>query len=116
MHTFNAEDAYEQFADASTTPLWDLAIGLVSLVTVLGGGLAAIWAIGYERAPGLRDRGSGPQRAQFAGWSSDVARQLASSSREGAVTWPAGTTVVGDGLQHSRRTLPARILARCTAD
>jgi len=47
MHTFNAEDAYEQFSDASTTPLWDLAIGLVSLVTVLGGGLAAIWAIGY---------------------------------------------------------------------
>ena len=47
MHTFNPEDAYEQFSDASTTPLWDLAIGLASLVTVLGGGLAGIWAIGY---------------------------------------------------------------------
>jgi hypothetical protein len=52
MQTFtpaelNSTDAYEQFSDASTTPLWDLAIGLVSLATVLGGGLAAIHAIGY---------------------------------------------------------------------
>ncbi len=44
---FGARDSYEQFADASTTPLWDLAVGLVSLVTVLGGGMAAVWAIGY---------------------------------------------------------------------
>jgi hypothetical protein len=47
MSTFNVQDAYEQFSEASTTPLWDLAIGLASLVTVLGGGLAAIYAIGY---------------------------------------------------------------------
>jgi hypothetical protein len=44
---FGARDSYEQFSDASTTPLWDLTIGLASLVTVLGGGLAAVWAIGY---------------------------------------------------------------------
>jgi hypothetical protein len=47
MHEMNARDAYEQFSDASTTPLWDLSIGLSSLATVLGGGLAAIYAIGY---------------------------------------------------------------------
>ena len=47
MHEINARDAYEQFSDASTTPLWDLSIGLSSLTTVLGGGLAAIYAIGY---------------------------------------------------------------------
>jgi hypothetical protein len=47
MHPLNSQDAYEQFSEASTTPLWDLAIGLASLVTVLGGGLAAIYAIGY---------------------------------------------------------------------
>jgi hypothetical protein len=47
MHELNSQDAYEQFSEASTTPLWDLAIGLASLVTVLGGGLAAIYAIGY---------------------------------------------------------------------
>ncbi|WP_028067630.1 hypothetical protein [Solirubrobacter soli] len=47
MPELNAQDAYEQFSDASTTPLWDLSIGLSSLVTVLGGGLAAIYAIGY---------------------------------------------------------------------
>jgi len=44
---FSSRDAYEQFSDASTTPLWDLAIGFASLVTVLGGGLAGIYAIGY---------------------------------------------------------------------
>jgi hypothetical protein len=47
MHRINPEDGYEQFKDASMTPLWDLAIGLASLVTVLGGGLAGIWAVGY---------------------------------------------------------------------
>jgi hypothetical protein len=44
---FGARDSYEQFSDASTTPIWDLAVGLVSLATVLGGGLAAVWAIGF---------------------------------------------------------------------
>jgi hypothetical protein len=43
----SSTDAYEQFSDASTTPLWDLAIGLASLATVLGGGLAGIYAVGY---------------------------------------------------------------------
>jgi hypothetical protein len=52
MRTFtsaelNSTDSYEQFSDASTTPLWDLAIGLVTLATVLGGGLAGIYAVGY---------------------------------------------------------------------
>jgi energy-converting hydrogenase Eha subunit C len=52
MQTFtstelSSTDAYEQFSDASTTPLWDLAIGLATLATVLGGGLAAIYAVGY---------------------------------------------------------------------
>jgi len=44
---FNAPDAYEQFSDASTTPIWDLMIGLVTVATVLGGGLAGIYAVGY---------------------------------------------------------------------
>jgi hypothetical protein len=47
MHEINTRDAYAQFSDASTTPIWDLSIGLASLVTVLGGGLAGIYAIGY---------------------------------------------------------------------
>jgi energy-converting hydrogenase Eha subunit C len=44
---FGARDSYEQFSDASTTPLWDLFIGLSSLAGVLGGGLAAVFAVGY---------------------------------------------------------------------
>jgi len=44
---FSSRDAYEQFSDASTTPLWDLAIGLATLVTVLGGGQAGVYAVGY---------------------------------------------------------------------
>jgi hypothetical protein len=44
---FNAQDAYEQFSDASTTPFWDLAIGLATIATVLGGGLAGIYGVGY---------------------------------------------------------------------
>jgi hypothetical protein len=43
----DSRDSYDQFADASTTPIWDLVVGLVTLATVLGGGLAAIYAAGY---------------------------------------------------------------------
>ena len=43
----NAQDAYEQFSDASTTPIWDLIIGLATVATVLGGGLAGVYAVGY---------------------------------------------------------------------
>jgi energy-converting hydrogenase Eha subunit C len=43
----NAHDAYEQFSDASTTPIWDLMIGLATVATVLGGGLAGVYAVGY---------------------------------------------------------------------
>jgi len=42
-----AQDAYEHFSEASTTPLWDLAIGLMTLAMILGGGLAGIYAAGY---------------------------------------------------------------------
>jgi len=44
---FGARDAYEQFDDASTTPIWDFAVGLATLAMVVGGGMAAVWAIGY---------------------------------------------------------------------
>ena len=44
---FSAQDAYEQFSDASTTPIWDLIIGLATVATVLGGGLAGVCAVGY---------------------------------------------------------------------
>jgi hypothetical protein len=40
-------ETHDPFADASTTPFWDLAIMLWTLATLLGGGLAAIFAIGY---------------------------------------------------------------------
>ncbi len=40
-------DPYEQWSDSSTTPFWDLAVGLTTLVTGLGGGLGAIFAFGY---------------------------------------------------------------------
>jgi hypothetical protein len=44
---FNAPDAYEQFSDASTTPIWDLVVGLATIVLTLGGGLAGVYAVGY---------------------------------------------------------------------
>ena len=40
-------DQYEQFKDASSTPYWDLAVGLASICGILGGGLGAVYAIGY---------------------------------------------------------------------
>ncbi len=41
------QDSYEQFKDASDTPIWDLFIGLSLLATIAGGGLGGIYAIGY---------------------------------------------------------------------
>ena len=41
------QEAYEQFSDVSTTPFWDVMIGLSTLATGLGGGLAGVWAVGY---------------------------------------------------------------------
>jgi hypothetical protein len=43
----SSQDASDQFSEASTTPFWDLAIGLITLATVLGGGLAGVFGIGY---------------------------------------------------------------------
>jgi hypothetical protein len=40
-------DTHDSWSDASTTPFWDLAVGLWTLAAGLGGGLAAIYAIGY---------------------------------------------------------------------
>ena len=37
----------DPYADASTTPMWDFAVGMSLLVLVVGGGLAAVYAIGY---------------------------------------------------------------------
>ena len=47
-------EVHDPFADASTTPLWDLALMLWTLATLLGGGLAALFATGYF----LNDRSS----------------------------------------------------------
>ena len=43
----SVSDEYEQFADISTTPICDVLVGLVLVATILGGGLAAIYAAGY---------------------------------------------------------------------
>jgi hypothetical protein len=43
----DSRDSYDQFADASSTPIWDLIVGLAALAIVVGGGLAAIYAAGY---------------------------------------------------------------------
>ena len=40
-------DQPDPYADASTTPLWDFAVGMSLLVLIIGGGLAAVYAIGY---------------------------------------------------------------------
>ena len=42
----DSRDSYDQFADASSTPIWDLIVGLATLATVVGGGLAGIYAAG----------------------------------------------------------------------
>lgn len=41
------EHERDPYADVSMTPLWDLAVGMSSLVLMVGGGLAAVYAIGY---------------------------------------------------------------------
>ena len=40
-------DPYDNWKDASTTPFWDLAVGLLLVVTILGGGLALLFGVGY---------------------------------------------------------------------
>jgi hypothetical protein len=45
--TGEPQDYYEQFGDVSTTPIWDVVIGLFTVAAVLGGGLAAIYAAGF---------------------------------------------------------------------
>ncbi|MBE2320604.1 hypothetical protein DVA67_031885 [Solirubrobacter sp. CPCC 204708] len=40
-------DHSDPYADVSTTPLWDFAVGMSLLVLIIGGGLAAVYAIGY---------------------------------------------------------------------
>ena len=41
------QDYYDNFSDVSTTPIWDVIVGLFTVAGVLGGGLAAIYAVGY---------------------------------------------------------------------
>ena len=40
-------DQYEQFKDMSSTPYWDVVVGLLTICGILGGGLGGIYAIGY---------------------------------------------------------------------
>jgi hypothetical protein len=41
------EREHDPYADTSMTPLWDFAVGMSWLVLIVGGGLAAVYAIGY---------------------------------------------------------------------
>jgi hypothetical protein len=43
----DVHDPYERYHDVSDTPILDLIVGLATLCLVLGGGLAAVYAIGY---------------------------------------------------------------------
>ena len=47
MMTSRPQDPYEQFSDVSTTPIWDVVVGIFTVALLLGGGLAAIYAAGY---------------------------------------------------------------------
>ncbi len=40
-------DQPDPYADASATPFWDFAVGMSLVVLTLGGGLAAVYAVGY---------------------------------------------------------------------
>ena len=40
-------DPHDPWSETSTTPFWDLAVVLCTLAGGLGGGLAAIYAVGY---------------------------------------------------------------------
>jgi hypothetical protein len=42
-----SHDPYALFEDVSSTPIFDVVVGLVLVATILGGGLAAIYAVGY---------------------------------------------------------------------
>jgi hypothetical protein len=41
------QQEHDPYADVSMTPLWDFAVGMSWLVLIVGGGLAAVYAIGY---------------------------------------------------------------------
>ena len=40
-------DEHDPYADVSMTPIWDFAVGMSLVVLVAGGGLGAVYAIGY---------------------------------------------------------------------
>ena len=42
-----SRDPYDLFEDVSSTPIFDVVVGLVLVATILGGGLAAVYALGY---------------------------------------------------------------------
>ncbi|MDX6725436.1 MAG: hypothetical protein QOK49_241 [Baekduia sp.] len=50
------QDPYQRFSDASATPFADLAVGVMTIASVMGGVLAALLAVGYL-ASGSPDRG-----------------------------------------------------------
>lgn len=52
----NAHDPYERFQDASTTPVLDLLIGVVLVISVPGGSLAILLALGYATSSEGRSR------------------------------------------------------------
>jgi hypothetical protein len=52
----NPKDPYERYQDSSTTPFLDMFIGIVSMVSVTGGSLAVLLAIGYLAQDSHRSR------------------------------------------------------------
>ena len=42
-----SKDPYDLYKDLSTTPICDVVVGLVLVATILGGGLAAVYATGF---------------------------------------------------------------------
>jgi hypothetical protein len=53
----NAQDRYERFQDASTTPFLDILVGVLAMASVAGGSLAILLAIGYLTASHDQARG-----------------------------------------------------------
>jgi hypothetical protein len=45
-----SQDQYDQYSELSTTPYWDVVIGLLTLAGIAGGGLGGIYALGYFSA------------------------------------------------------------------
>lgn len=41
------QDPYARFGDLSETPVADVIVGLLTMCLILGGGLAAVYAIGF---------------------------------------------------------------------